>query len=169
MNRLDEAATQAFELVQEYAEFDDPRSESGDNPWRNPEAMFEALDKARKELNQAWKEQQAQHIAQEEAAQAKEPPQDLEEFRALYMDMITDSFAGVLENMRQQEDQDINVDVLVDCLQSGMEMLSSEDRGGFFQALEDDYDEDDDDSQDEPCHQLHRRGLGLDISAVASF
>jgi hypothetical protein len=168
--RLDEAATKAFELIQEYAEVNDPHSEQEDNPWRNPEAIYKALDQARLELNQAWKEQQQSQPKSVAVVAAGEETktEDIEEFRALYMDMITDAFSDVLENMRERPDEHIDVDVLVDCLQSGMDMLSSEERDGFFQALDDDDDDDDLDDDETPHHELHRRELGLDVS-VASF
>jgi hypothetical protein len=168
--RLDEAATKAFELIQEYAEVNDPHSEQEDNPWRNPEAIYKALDQARLELNQAWKEQQQSQPKSVAVVAAGEETktEDIEEFRALYMDMITDAFSDVLENMRERPEEDIDVDVLVDCLQSGMDMLSSEERDGFFQALDDDDDDDDLDDDETPHHELHRRELGLDVS-VASF
>jgi hypothetical protein len=168
--RLDEAATKAFELIQEYAEVNDPHSEQEDNPWRNPEAIYKALDQARSELNQAWKEQQQQQNQPKPksgAAGEETKTEDIEEFRALYMDMITDAFSDVLENMRENPEEDIDVDVLVDCLQSGMDMLSPEERDGFFQALDDD-DGDDLDDDETPHHELHRRELGLDVS-VTSF
>ena len=167
-SRLDQAAAKAVELIQGYSDVNDPHSENEDNPWRNPEAMYEKLDEARKELNEAWAAHQEfvlskSKASKEESSDAKKDP---EEFRALYMDMITDAFADVIQNMREQG-QDIDVDILVDCLQSGMDLLSQEERIGFFEALdEEELDEDNEDQT--PYHEIVRKKLGLDVS-VASF
>jgi hypothetical protein len=169
-DRLDKAATNAFNLIQEYADFQDPHSDQEDNPWRNPDAMHDELNIARSELMQAWQElskqqQQQQQQPQHHQKRTKESEKDEktqvepEELRALYMDMITDAFADVLENMRQSQEQ-IDVDVLVDCLQSGMDMFQSEDRAGLFEALEDLEEED---GEEETPHELRRKELGYNV------
>jgi hypothetical protein len=45
--------------------------------------------------------------------------------RMAYMDMITDAFADVLEDLRQKQESDdpIDVETLVDCLQNGLDVL----------------------------------------------
>jgi hypothetical protein len=168
-DRLDKAATNAFNLIQEYADFQDPHSDQEDNPWRNPDAMYDELNIARSELTQAWQElskqqqqqQQHQHQSKTQQSEKDEKTQvEPDEFRALYMDMITDAFADVLENMRQSQEQ-IDVDILVDCLQSGMDMLQLEDRAGLFEALEDLEEEDGD---EETPHELRRQELGYNVS-----
>jgi hypothetical protein len=171
--RLDQAAAKAFTLVQEYAEVNDPHSESEDNPWRNPESMYQALDTARIELSQAWQEMQQQQASSNSTVlddtNTNTNSSDPDDFRALYMDMITDAFADVLENMRETQEI-LDLDVLVDCLQNGMDLLSADERDGFFQAWENNNDyleeENEDDTGDKEGltpHERQRRELGYDL------
>ena len=166
--RVDRAASKAFELIQEYADVEDPHSDSDDNPWKNPKEMFKSLDKARSELNQAWADHQeflAPNSDQDnkKTSDGETAVRNSEEFRAMYMDMITDAFADVLEDMRESTEV-IDVDILVDCLQSGIELLSVEDREGFFQDLEKDFENDMEDTNSGPSyHEIRRREMGLDV------
>jgi Mg2+ and Co2+ transporter CorA len=159
--RLETAAASAYDLIQGYAD-KDPRSDDPQNPWLNPEEMHGTLSGARLELMQAWEELKAEHerkqrlSSEENEAQAVDP----EEFRALYMDMITDAFADALEGMRQQKDDDIDLDILVDCLQSGIDLLDSAERDSFFRSFDDLEDEDEDAL---PIHEIRRRELGYDV------
>jgi hypothetical protein len=165
--RLEKAAASAYDLIQGYAD-KDPRSDDPQNPWLNPEEMHGTLNVSRLELTEAWEELKTEHerkqgISTDEGANENQAmdDNDPEEFRALYMDMITDAFADALESMRQQqsEDDDIDVDVLVDCLQSGMDLMDSAERDGFFQSLDDDLEDDD----ALPIHEIRRRELGYDV------
>jgi len=179
-SRLDQAASKAFDLVQEFAEVEDPYSDEEDNPWRNPGQMYKALDDARLELNQAWMDHQQQIISSKSPQEAEEQKEktnksndpnekDLEEFRAVYMDMITDAFADVLDSMREEDGSSIDIEVLVDCLQSGIDLVTSEERDDFFQALEggdneNDYLEESGNDDSAPSqHELHQMQVGLDV------
>lgn len=182
--RLDEAATRATELVQTFATVDDPYSTSDENPWKHPDRIFQQLHAARADLLQAWKdlEQESKALltdddndANKDDADAKKPL-DPERCRALYMDMITDAFADTLENMRKTGDgSQLNVDVLVDCLQSGMDLLTNEEQEALFsKAFDQEFDGEDDDNnimmdeQEEQLtpHEMHRRKMGLDVSVL---
>jgi hypothetical protein len=93
-----------------------------------------------------------------------------EGIRVAYIDMITDAFADVLENMRQQEDNEkvLDVEILCDCLQSGLEILSTSHSKLLktdFSFREDDFDDElDDDEQRnkfETPHESRRKQLGF--------
>ena len=189
LDRLDQAAVQAYTLIQTYADVPDPYSTSNENPWKNPQDIFSQLQSARKELDEAWNqvliEQETEESKQQQQQQQQEGTND---FRALYMDMITDAFADVLEDLRNKDGNDeIDVDVLVDCLQSGMELLTADDRESFLRYFEEEDDNPNDDSNDDneyhpvgdkkedstsathqqqlTPHELHRRELGYDVLA----
>jgi hypothetical protein len=199
--RLDQAATKATELVQTFATVDDPYSTDEENPWKHPDRIFQALRAARDDLLQAWKELETQQqLEQQQQANNtdgggggdgdSQKPLDPEHCRALYMDMITDAFADTLENMRNTEgsSSQLNVDVLVDCLQSGMDLLTNEEQAALFfsQALDHEFDQEDEaEAEDEDetgdtsmmadkeketkndetltPHERHRRKMGLDV------
>lgn len=144
---VDVTASKAVDLVQSFAEQDpaDPHS-----CWQNPSRMFDRLDQARAEALQAWKVlEEAQ-----EKGNDKEPvivrDQDL---RAQFMDMITSSFADVLDEMKEREN--IDLDILVDCLQSGMDIMSQEDKE-YFMMMDDAAAE-----EDVTPHEERRRELGF--------
>ena len=77
----------------------------------------------------------------------------------MYVDLITDSFADVLDEMRKEED--VNVDILVDCLQSGIELLSNEEVELMMEQEEDDMEADDEESL--TPHEQRRRELGFNV------
>lgn len=196
--RLDEAAVHATELVQTFATVDDPYSTADDNPWKHPAQIFQKLKAARDDLLEAWKDLEKQQQEEEErqqensAGDEKKSPAvvlDPERCRALYMDMITDAFADTLENMRNNSTNasasaeeggttTIDVDVLVDCLQSGMDLLTTEEQEAllFSHALDHEFDGEEDDDGDNNMnaehedeeekltpHELNRRKMGLDV------
>jgi hypothetical protein len=147
--RLEQAATQAVELIEQYSEQDpqDPNS-----AWKNPQEIFEKLDVARKEVLAAWNDmQESQNNTNEQI--------DESAFRALYLDMITDAFADVLDELRK--DNAVDVSVLVDCLQSGMDFLTSEEKELFLQ-------DDMEDEEELTPHEKHRRDLGFHVAEVNS-
>ena len=143
--RLQQAATNAVALMEQFSEQDphDP-----DSAWSNPNAIFDQLDAARKEVMDAWSDVQSQ---------AAIPHEEIDEtaFRVLYLDMITDAYADVLDQLRKDDVVDVNV--LVDCLQSGMDFLTSEEKELFMQ----------DASMEEEGgltpHEKRRRALGFHI------
>ena len=100
----------------------DPNDHQG--PWENPDQIYQQLDQARTNITRAWEDLDALVTKDREAAiaaAAAEATTDKEKLRVAYMDMITDSFADVLEDMRLNaaKNDPLDVEVLVDCLQSG--------------------------------------------------
>lgn len=184
---VDAAATAAIDLVRELSERD-PHDKDEANPWRNPEQVFQQLDQARNDIIKAWEKLHAAQAALEQtdgddnAANAnncdnmtKEPLSlsftstsvNEDDLRAAYMDMITDAFADVLEDMRANEAADIDVDVLVDCLQSGLDLMSQEEKDFFMQDSEDlnnmDEGQSSDINVDVTPHELRRQELGFNM------
>jgi hypothetical protein len=154
--RLKQASEDAVELIQNYAAAD-PLAEG--SPWQQPQEILDALQRSRTAIQDAWK--QYQEALQQNFDEEKETKTlSDEEFRILYMDMITDAFGDVLENMRTGNDK-MDVDVLVDCLQSGMEILEDNDRTQDFLDSMTEMPSMEDDEDDVPVHQRMQEALGL--------
>ena len=111
--RVEAAATKAVALIEEFSALD-PNDTDPSNPWRNPRDMWAQLDKAREDIQKAWGTSE----------EAEEQSDRKVAVTAMYIDLITDSFADVLDDMRKDDAVDVNI--LVDCLQSGLELLSTE-------------------------------------------
>lgn len=160
--RLKKFSEAAVELIQHYAAMD-PMDEN--SPWQNPQDIFEQLQKARSNIQNAWKDYQDATTTEQSRREKHAPAKSLsdEEFRILYMDMITDAFGDVLEEMRQQAGDKMDVDVLVDCLQSGMEFLEENERNSmsYFDSMTELPEEDGDENNGVPIHQCMQELLGL--------
>lgn len=171
--RLDVAAVKAAELMEEFANVEDPYSNADDNPWANPDQIFQQLRGARDEVMEAWRqvEEETEAYRSKAADSTTKSKLDAERCRALYMDMITDAFADTLENMRTAAGDDLDVDVLVDCLQSGLDLLTAEEQETLFaNTLDHEFDGEEgeaDADQDEDgltAHEAYRRKMGLNVS-----
>eukprot|EP00525_Craspedostauros_australis_P001901 CAMPEP_0198116980 /NCGR_PEP_ID=MMETSP1442-20131203/15927_1 /TAXON_ID= /ORGANISM="Craspedostauros australis, Strain CCMP3328" /LENGTH=200 /DNA_ID=CAMNT_0043774925 /DNA_START=169 /DNA_END=771 /DNA_ORIENTATION=- len=131
VKRVDIAAEKAYQLIQDFArrydgsnDMDDDTS-TNDNPWKDPENMHVQLQSVRDELNKAWVEQ-SDRVATPSSKAGSRPPSG-DDFRAFYIDLITDAFADSLQSM-QESGEEINLDVLADCLQSGIDLYDDRDR-----------------------------------------
>ena len=127
--------------------------------------MLNELIRARQDLMQAWNTSQPAP-SNDKISTKDDDDDDDKDFRALYMDMITDAFADVLEELRSSNTDTLNVDVLVDCLQSGLELLNQEDKDILFRGMDDDDQQEDNDIMDQgdeklTPHEAHRRKLGF--------
>ena len=146
LEAVDVAVLHAINLVNKFAE-QDPHDAS--SCWQNPTRMCEQLDRARTDAMAAYKAlEDAKAAARTETNHQGGAVWEEEDLRAQFMDMVTDAFADVLEEMKDKES--IDVDILVDCLQSGMEILSHEDKEFLMGDFE----------QDIPPHEERRRKLG---------
>jgi len=146
---VNEAMTAAIELVKGFSEIDPHDITEEENPWKNPHGMLQQMKQARTKLNtavQALKDQDALENAEPTPAVISD-----DEFAAAFIDLTCDAFADVLDDLRQNDE--IDVDILADCLQSGMDILSMESRELFFDA----------DEEEEPIHQSRRRQLGYAV------
>lgn len=149
---VDEAAAKAVDLIRKYSDID-PHDGSITNPWHHPEDIFQALDNARNDLTRAWDD--LQRFVE---GDIDKPTINEDDFRAAYMNLVTDAFADVLEELRNNED-DMDVDVLADCLQAGMELFTEDDRELIMNELEK-LEDDDSDHQELTPHEIRRRQLG---------
>lgn len=146
------------------------------NPWKDPDVILDHLKTARNELAAAWKALQDQYDQEKEMngsnINLKNKESETEEdgdretsvpdekFRVLYMDMVTDAFGDVLDQMRL-DNSNVDVDVLVDVLASGMEFLDpSEYNQSFFDAFE--AVEVDDEEEDEHLEENDNGVLGME-------
>lgn len=125
--KIEQAVSHAIDLVKEFSERD-PRDGDDKNPWQDPQSMLDELDRAREGIVAASAD--TQEVSKSSMA-------DEQDFRAAYMDLITNAFADVLDDMRNNNsEEELNVDILVDCLQSGMDFLSGEEQE--FLMMDDD-------------------------------
>jgi hypothetical protein len=125
---VEDAIQAALQLIQTYTE--DPTD------WRDrPEQIYQSLDEARNRIIMAWTNLQKSaaavvgDVSVEAAAETGGGPtvstgsSSEQEIRVAFVDMITDAFADVLQHQRDQ-DEDFDVAMLVDCLQSGLDMMN---------------------------------------------
>ena len=157
---LQASAQTAVEVVHKYAALD---PSDGNNAWQDPKAIFDELRQCRDALNSNWAQYQAAFAAATDQTETEETKMPDEEFSVLYMDMITDAFGDVLEQMREEEGDKLDVNVLVDCLQSGMEFLDDKDKGmrSYFDSFRMDDDDEEDEESAVPIHELRRLELGF--------
>ena len=175
-SRVEQAVSSAIELVREFSERD-PHDGDAENPWKNPQAMLEQLDQARDAIVTAWATKDNNDSGNDTTTTtAQTTPQEDDtnnsnvggDIRAAYMDMITNAFADVLEDMRNKagNEEELDVDILVDCLQSGMDFMSGEERD-IFMMDDDDTNENKDDDILDPSgptpHEERRLQLGLHV------
>mmetsp|Transcript_16437 Transcript_16437/g.27846 ORF Transcript_16437/g.27846 Transcript_16437/m.27846 type:complete len:177 (-) Transcript_16437:227-757(-) len=163
--QLVQAARRAIDLVEEYSECDPYNKVDKSNPWNNPEEMFAKLDAARNDVMAAWTEKKSgnESLGQDNNNE-KQNELDDDGMRAVYLDMITDAFADVLDTLRQEEGGNLDVDVLVDCLQTGMDLLSSDEKELLMEEQEESHsvvDDDDDHETSLTPHEKRRIDLGF--------
>jgi hypothetical protein len=163
---VDKAAAHSVALIRSFAAMD-PR-DSDNNAWKHPELILKELDQARTQLAKAWKALQ-QAIDDDDQAQDASISED--DLRASYIDMITDSFADVLEEMRQKE-TDLDIEILADCLQSGLELMTQDDKDLFMECSADasyfeGHEQDQDGEEYLTPHERRRREQGYHIETKA--
>jgi hypothetical protein len=182
---VDAAATRAVELIKYYAEQesggetkknhhnnsnddDDDDNDEINSAWQHPETIYDELDRARTELSQAWDElQRAINANQSNVTETTTTVVNEEDLRVAYMDMITDAFADVLNDLKESEGEGmIDVDVLVDCLQSGLDLMSQDEKEFFMQDSTRKNGTGDEDGHTEDLmtpHEVRRRQLGFHV------
>jgi hypothetical protein len=147
------AAEEAIELVQSL-------SESKELVGTDPQAAWERLDAARQKLIAAWDSLDVALKSRGNPSGAGSssdiPAEGLDEdrIRVEYMDMITDAFQDVLEDLRQKQGDQLDVEALIDCLSSGFELLTQQDKEWLL-------DEQEPETADLTPHERRRRDLGL--------
>ena len=155
---VNEAAEKALDLINKYSELD-PHNTDESNPWRRPDEIFVSLDNARNDLTKSW-EVLRLRMEQDKTSKKKNVKED--DFRAAYMNMITDAFSDVLEDIRSKEEE-IDVDVLIDILQSGGDLMTQDDKELFLQELGGGDDMEVEHDTKRTPHELRRRQLGFHV------
>jgi hypothetical protein len=158
-----EAAEEAIELVQSL-------SESKALLGSDPQHAWNQLDAARNNLIRAWDALDAAMKNSSTGSSTKNESNDElheDRIRVEYMDMITDAFQDVLEDMRQKQGDQLDVDVLIDCLSSGLELLTDQEKLWLLEDV--DQSKLDAESRKERDHDLtpherRRRELGFQVS-----
>lgn len=155
--KLEETTARAVEAIEKYAEDEKTFFES-------PKEMFEDLVRIRKDIKDAWREAKAE-IDENTVRETAEIPEPAD-FRSSYVEMMTDAFAEPLEEMRLQQEpagaNDVDVNILVECMQSGIDLLTPEEKQFFLDELEvTEIDAKENDG--EPYHTVRRRELGYDV------
>jgi flagellar hook-basal body complex protein FliE len=118
---VEDAIQNALQLIRTYTE--DP------SDWRDtPEQIYQSLDEARNQLTSAWQNLQTavtESVVEEEGGISSNTNTE-QEIRVAFVDMITDAFADVLQHQHDSDDTTSSFDVstLVDCLQSGLDMMN---------------------------------------------
>jgi hypothetical protein len=164
-DRLQAASDEAVEIVHRYASMDPfADDDDDDNPWRHPRRILDELAEVRGRLTECWRRYQeaavaTQNINDGTTKNEEDDKMPEAEFRTMYMDMITDAFGDVLDQMREEEGDKMDINLLVDCLQSGMEFLEDNEinRQSYFDSFREDASEEE---GDVPVHELRRRELG---------
>ena len=141
MEAVDAAVLAAYNRITEIAE-------SGAT-LQDAERIAEQLREARENISQAMDQLK-------EAEKEPSPEVDEEKIRLAYMDMITDAFSDVLDDLKRNEKFDVNL--LVDCLQSGLEIM--DDKEFFF--------DDEEDNGGLSPQEIRRRSLGFPAAAGAT-
>jgi len=121
--RAEQAISQAIHVVSVFSERH-PHDGKTANPWKNPLSMLEKFDHARARTvaaSQCQKNDINDDTDKDPAAFVRD----------VYMNLISNSFADVLEDTRNSSgssEEELDVDVLLDCLHSGMDCLSGEEK-----------------------------------------
>lgn len=131
--RLEEAANRTIKLMEKISERD-PSDPDSSNFWKNPQSIFEELDKSRSEIIDIWKSRCKDNDKTEE----NEENDECSDPQSMYLEMITEAFSDTLDEMRMNEE--IDVSVLVDCLQSGMDFFTEDQIALFVSNSENDDD-----------------------------
>ena len=211
LERLNNASKNAIQIVNRFANIEPPVSSKSSamsidnikndnteddnnnkNPWRNPKLIEKELNIVRNELNDAWmdlkKNQNTKGSLENDDNDADDDDEMVfseTEFRVQYMDMITDAFGDILDEMnkKQQNEEESNinsdtnfdVDILVDCLQSGIDFLdptTEYKKQSYFNSLvlpldndndttmNDDEENKNENEQQLTIHQMKQRSLG---------
>lgn len=164
----------------------------------HPDEIYQQLDTARNQITKSWQElytafqSQTDDNDDENVDHRGSPLSEQEQIRIAYLNMITDSFGNVLENLHNDKNyaNNLNVDVLADCLQSGYDLLTqfnasasstwydndfvwnedeeeeaegrdNDDDHHMNDNNDDDDDADDDDNNLKTPHERHRQQLGF--------
>ena len=159
---LEECAGRALELMQQYVGGDEADDAFATDSGGVNKESFDSLLHIRKAMKRTWDNIQKEE--KEDKTRIKVPRQaNTDDLQTSYVDTMTDAFADSLEALRQQQEEagkEVDVDILVEAMKSGIDLLNPEEKQFFLQELEMDTQSE----QDEPFHLQRRRELGYDVS-----
>jgi hypothetical protein len=120
---------------------------------------FDALKKDQQDIKQAWQDYRA---AVQKNKDNAVPAIDLERVQADYLNKATDAFVKDFETLQNQPD--VDVDILVECLQSGYDGLTTKEQQWYWEAmLEDERGQSaEGDNEAITPHERRRRFMGYD-------
>jgi len=148
------AIDEAWNFMEQTAKMD-PRSPS--SPWTNPKSIFETLEDHRTKIRMAFSQlREAQQL--DKITDPKKCEDD--DIKMAYIDMMVSSFGDHLNEIKET-DGDVDVDLLADCLQSGIELWSQTDKIHFMAAIEGDEESQEDEDEHLPVHKQRQQLLGL--------
>mmetsp|Transcript_16342 Transcript_16342/g.22774 ORF Transcript_16342/g.22774 Transcript_16342/m.22774 type:complete len:171 (+) Transcript_16342:141-653(+) len=123
--KYEEAAFKAATLAKEFGE-KDPFDNDSENPWHNVDNMFDQMRDAVKEVQ---KYRRPDPVEQDE----NETDETEDTFQEQYIEMMTEAFAEDIEEIREKSGEDVDVNILAECLSSGMEMFSKDEKDLFLE------------------------------------
>eukprot|EP00934_Nitzschia_sp_Nitz4_P000914 Nitzschia sp. Nitz4//scaffold49_size126201//90005//90538//NITZ4_003653-RA/size126201-processed-gene-0.74-mRNA-1//1//CDS//3329553182//914//frame0 len=155
----------AWDLINGYAKQEPPakttnKNSSSENPWSDPETMLQELSSARENLVNAWTQVRDEMVSSEEKQSTSVAPQD---FRSIYMEKVTLAFGDVLESLAtidHPETEQQRVDIMVDCLSSGVDLFTDSEKALWYRNHTSDDSSDMDEDKETP-HQKRRRERGF--------
>lgn len=156
--KVEESIEKAINLIQSYTETD----------WRQqtPEQTLESLNAARNEITERWEILQKEMTATESVEMIEDRAASEQEIRIAFVDMITEAFGDMLHNMQTEN---VDIEALVDCLQSGLDMINAKNLVDLAWCEDDD---DDDDIEEEGTsltpHEYRRRAVGFAVEEASA-
>ncbi|CAJ1931431.1 unnamed protein product [Cylindrotheca closterium] len=183
--RLVETTDRALELIDSLS--NEPQRFEGDDPGD----LFDKMDEMRQSLQSAWKDVLNDNDDNENdtddssnprgSKRTRDGPSE-EEYRSAYVETMAEVLEAPLDAMRQQHEQDeqqstnggkkavldMDVDLIVEALQSGIDLLHPEEKMLFLeelQAIENEGEQDDNEATNkgESIHMMRRKELGYDV------
>jgi len=125
--KYEEAAFKAATLAKTFGE-KDPFDNDPENPWRDVDNMFDQMRDAVKEVQ---KYRRPDPVSKDE----DEIDESDDTFREQYIEMMTEAFAEDIEEIRGKSgsEDEVDVNILAECLSSGMEMFSKDEKVLFLE------------------------------------
>ena len=135
---LEECAGRALELMQQFVgDRDDADDAFATNSGGVNKESFDSLLHIRKAMKRTWDNIQKEEL--QDKTRIKVPRQaNTDDLQTSYVDTMTDAFVDSLEALRQQQEaagEEVDVDILVEAMKSGIDLLNLEEKQFFLQEL----------------------------------
>lgn len=156
--KVNDTIDEAWDFISRTAE-QDPDADG--SPWKNPAQVYQNLEEHRVKVFDALRKLRL--VEEEHETRIDQQKYDEEEVKAAYIDMVVSAFDDQLDEFKKKGGED-DVDLLVDCLQSGLELWSRQDKDILVESQR----ESDGDGGDQEgwasVHQRRQEMLGLKLS-----